>query len=190
MIKINLLPSDGKAKRRKKPPAAVPLLYAITVLVLIISLAGGGFGYKILSDRLSAAQKEKTEKTAQLEALKKKTKDVEALEKTIKTITDNKKVIEQLKANQSTPVRVLDEISRLLPDNVWLTRMNVTEQGLTLSGVAKKNDDVVIFVNHLKDSKLFINVYLSKSQSGAMGELSVYNFEMQMSINVAPKAAA
>ncbi|MBF0458148.1 MAG: PilN domain-containing protein [Nitrospirae bacterium] len=190
MIKINLLPSDGKAKRRKKPPAAIPLVYAATVLVLVVSLAAAGFGYKMLSNALDMAQKEKAEKTKQLEVLKAKTKDVEALEAKIKTINENKKVIELLKANQSTPVKVLDEISKLLPDNVWLIKMSITEQGLQLSGTAKKNDDVVIFVNNLKNSKLFNNVYLSKSQSGALSDLPVYNFEMQMSISTAVKAAA
>ncbi|MBF0517243.1 MAG: PilN domain-containing protein [Nitrospirae bacterium] len=140
-------------------------------------------------------QKEKAEKTRQLEALKNKIKDVDELEKKIKTINDNKKVIEQLKASQSTPVKVLDEISKLLPDNVWLTKMTISEQGLSLSGTAEKNDDVVIFVNNLKNSKLFNNVYLSKSQSGAVGmgaghsDMAVYNFELQMSINIEVKAA-
>ncbi|WP_420263584.1 PilN domain-containing protein [Candidatus Magnetominusculus dajiuhuensis] len=196
MIKINLLPSDGKAKRRKKPPAAIPILYAVIVLVLVLSLAGAGFGYKILSNKLNMMQKEKAEKTKQLEALKNKTKDVEALEKKIKEIADNKKVIEQLIANQTTPVKVLDEISKLLPDNVWLTKMSINEQGLSLSGTAEKNDDLVIFVNKLKNSKLFNNVYLSKSQSGSISmggtghaDMPVYNFEMQMSINVVVKAA-
>ncbi|MEO5359009.1 MAG: PilN domain-containing protein [Nitrospirota bacterium] len=195
MIKINLLPSDGKAKKRKKPPTAIPFLYLAVVLVLILSLGAAGVFYKMLSNKLDMMQKEKAEKTKQIEALRKKIKEVETLEAKIKSINDNKKVIEQLKNNQSTPVKVLDEISKLLPDNVWLIKMSINEQDLSLSGTAEKNDDVVSFVNNLKSSKLFTNVYLNKSQSGAISmgagraDLAVYNFEMKMTITIVAKAA-
>ncbi|MBF0320423.1 MAG: PilN domain-containing protein [Nitrospirae bacterium] len=188
MIKINLLPYDGKSKKRKKPPAAIPIAYAAAVLVFVFSLIGAGLYFKFLSDNVIMKQREKTEKTKALADLKEKTKGVTALEAQIKTINENKAVIEQLRANQSIPVRVLDEICKRLPDRVWLTNVKLPSDSqkygiLELTGNVENNFDYVSFFENLRNnSKLFTDVTTISSESRASDKRSLYEFRVGMNI--------
>ena len=55
-------------------------------------------------------------------------------------------LIEQLRRGQSAPVHVLDEISKSLPDRLWLTEMRQTGTDFTLGGFATSLPSLSDFV--------------------------------------------
>ena len=83
----------------------------------------------------------------------------------------NKKItlITQLKKNQSGPVHLLDEISRKLPDFLWLDTMNGTANHVTISGKATTYNAVSNFYNNLTGSKFFDQVVLGPIVSTPQG---------------------
>jgi type IV pilus assembly protein PilN len=83
----------------------------------------------------------------------------------------NKKInlITQLKKNQSGPVHLLDEISRKLPDFLWLDSMNGTANNVTINGKATTYNAVSNFYNNLTGSKIFDQVVLGPIASTAQG---------------------
>ncbi|MBF0564639.1 MAG: PilN domain-containing protein [Nitrospirae bacterium] len=185
MIRVNLLLVDRRARKKKKPPLAMPLIAVGIVAVAIVSLALAAYAYVYLNNKVERLTLEKSDKTARLTDLKKKIKDVEDLEKVTRTIEDKTKLIEELRASQSIPVRILDEVSRLLPENVWLTTMELSGASLAFSGVAFTNDDVVVYVNNLKGSRIFTDVYLKVTKSSTERgdtEIPVYIFDISMSV--------
>ena len=57
-------------------------------------------------------------------------------------------VIVDLKANQTGPVMLLDQISRLMVDGVWLTRLELDEGSVIINGSADVGDcNVADFVD-------------------------------------------
>jgi Tfp pilus assembly protein PilN len=75
-------------------------------------------------------------------------------------------------------VKILDEVNALLPPGVWLTSMDVSGDKVNLSCTAFTNTDVVNYVDNLKNSKLFTDIYLQESiQTQAAGYL-LYNFRL------------
>ena len=71
----------------------------------------------------------------------KRQRDLQAIKQQVdqfqqrKAILENKVlVIEQLRLAQKSPVHMLDEISKALPDFVWLTGMDETEGAVALPG--------------------------------------------------------
>ena len=58
-------------------------------------------------------------------------------------------IISQLKANQQGPVQIMDEISRALPELLWMDRMSVSGQTITLSGRAFNTNAVANFLENL-----------------------------------------
>jgi type IV pilus assembly protein PilN len=114
-----------------------------------------------------------------LAALKVKVKEVEDYEKNKKNFEEKIGIIEQLRKNQSGPVHLLEEISRSLPDRVWLT--SLTEQGgkIDLEGKAVTNAEIVDFINNLKTSRYISEIQLIESRQTAEGGIPVYNFKLK-----------
>lgn len=155
MIKINLL-AEGKRpvavrKARTSPAAGAPHEWAIWLLVgltLVGVLIAGGWWW-MLSREIGANERRIADAEAEVKKLEAVIREVENF-KTKKAELEHKiSVIEQLRANQRGPVRVMDQISRALPELLWLDRMQVGNANITLSGRAFNSNAVANFIENL-----------------------------------------
>jgi Tfp pilus assembly protein PilN len=176
MIRINLSGSDKPTKKRKSgggggggAPSTPGAMQAY--LLLGIFLGGtllvclGLFFYvsgqiRELDTKIAAAE----ERQRQLQEIK---RQVDALE--LKRATFQRKVdlIERLKAEQSGPVHMLDEVSKALPDFVWLTNLDQTGPTVKFSGQSNGLTAVADFISNLERSGWFPNVDLASSTESA-----------------------
>ena len=62
---------------------------------------------------------------------------------------------EQLRQGQSGPVHMLDEISRSLPDMLWLTEMSQKGQEITLAGMTTSMTGLSDLIAGLESSRWF-----------------------------------
>jgi type IV pilus assembly protein PilN len=174
MIRINLSGSDKPTKKRKAgggggggggAPSSPGAMQAY--LLLGIFLGGallvclGLFFYvsgqiRELDTKIAAAE----ERQRQLQEIK---RQVDALE--LKRATFQRKVdlIERLKAEQSGPVHMLDEISKSLPDFVWLTNLEQTGTAVRFTGQSNGLTSVADFISNLERTGWFPNVDLASS---------------------------
>lgn len=177
MIKVNLIPTK---KKKKQKPVPVFLIYTV-----LLTLAVGAIFLYItyhFSSTISAKEKKVKENVITIAALKKKIKAVEDFEKLNKTFQQRKDIIEELGRNKSRPVKILDEISALLPPGVWLSTADVKGLDVSLSCTAFTNTDVVNYVNNLKNSKLFTDVYLQESVQSKAAAITVYSFKLTFKV--------
>ena len=177
MIKVNLLP----VKKRKKQK---PLPTFMISMVLVTLVAGIILAYLVFffSGRLSEKKANVRENEAKITELKQKIKDVEDFEKRNAVFQKRKEIIEQLGKNKTLPVKILDEINALLPPGVWLVSMDVVGDNVTLSCTAFTNTDVVNYVDNLKLSKLFADIYLQESVQAQASGYSLYNFRLTFKV--------
>ncbi len=70
-------------------------------------------------------------------------------------LTQRVTLIEQLRRGQSAPVHVLDEISRSLPDRLWLTELRQVGSDFTIMGFAASLPSLSDFVANLEATKWF-----------------------------------
>lgn len=174
MIRINLAASDRPTKKRKgaasggggggtpSAPGAVQAYLLLGIFVggaILVSL--GLFFYvsgqiRELDTKIAAAQQRQRE----LQEIK---RQVDALE--LKRATFQRKVdlIERLKAEQSGPVHMLDEVSKSLPDYVWLTNLDQTGNVIRFTGQSNGLTSVADFISGLERSGWFPNVDLAAS---------------------------
>jgi type IV pilus assembly protein PilN len=129
MIRINLVAPEkaAKAKTRVAAGPAIPTGALQSYLLLVVFAGGalvlcaGAWWYqsnklKDLETRIAADEKRERD----LQAIKQQVDQFQQR----KAILENKVlVIEQLRLAQKSPVHMLDEISKALPDYVWLTGM-------------------------------------------------------------------
>lgn len=179
MIKVNLLP----VKRRKKPkpiPAFMVTMILVTISVGIIM----AYLVFFFNSRLEAKKVQFKENEKKIAEIKEKIKAVENFEQVNKLFQQRTSIIEQLRKNQSIPVKLLDEISKLLPNGVWLQTMTMSGENINIDGYAFANSDVVSYVDNLKNSKIFTEIYLQESKSSTIEKIPVYMFKLTFKMKV------
>jgi Tfp pilus assembly protein PilN len=135
----------------------------VLVGILVVGLVVAGAWWWMLdgsiadwNNKLADADKE----LERLEAVIKKSEEYEAqrdlLAKKITLITD-------LKKQQQVPVHILDQISRNLPEFLWLESMNANENQIAISGKATTYAAVSNFYSNLADSGFFGAVELGRT---------------------------
>lgn len=177
MIKVNLLPV--KKKKKAKP---IP---AFLISTIVVTLAVGAvllYVVYFFSSRVSERQTQVKNNEKLIAELTDKIKAVEEFEKRNTIFQQRKEIIEQLGKNKTMPVKVLDELSALLPPGVWFNSMELKGMVLNLNCTAFTNTDVVNYVDKLKNSNILTEVFLQESVQGKLGNFSVYNFKLTMKV--------
>ncbi len=177
MIKVNLIPL--KRKKKAKP---VPTFLIIGIFVTIAALFISGLFFYRASRIYADTKAQHLANENRLAELKEKIKAVENFEQLNKTFEQRNNIIEQLSKNKSVPVILLDEVSKLLPIGVWLDRMTVAGNTIKLNGYGFTNSDIVSFVNNIKASDTFTNVYLNQSKGMEVDTVPLYQFAITFTI--------
>lgn len=199
MIKINLA-REGRAVRGAgagaaaasgQTSAAAPAqLNNIIVVSLLVAglIAAGAYWFinsRLLAERLATVETRRTE-AAKLESI---IKDVENYQKRKDSLQQRIDLINQLKQNQKGPVRIMDQISRDLPDLVWLDTMNIETTGITIGGRGLNPVAIGNFVENVKNDP-----YFEEPNLQAMTQVStapvVYQFTMSFSFTYTPRTGA
>jgi len=177
MIKVNLFP--GKKKKKAKPLPTFLITMIFVTLGTLLVMAYLTFFY---SSRLSARRDQFSANERKIAELKEKIKAVEDFEKRNKMFQERNEIIEQLSKNKSMPVKILDEISTLLPTGIWIQKMTVSGETINLEGSGFTNPEIVGFVDNIKNSKLFTEVYLQESVSKEIEKIPLYTFKLTFKI--------
>lgn len=158
MIRINLLESERAASSKPKGAAGAAATgggsgitpYIPLVASLAIALLGCGYFFMTLSSEIDTTTAQIAAAKADVDKLTKEKAKKEELEKKRKSFQDQVNLIERLKAEQGGPVRMLDELSKALPDFVWLTKMDQSGPTLKITGEASNNNAVADFLSNLQ----------------------------------------
>jgi type IV pilus assembly protein PilN len=178
MIKINLLAEAApQAAKKKRPTISLGARQGDIILLTLLGLAAVAVGvnwYLLTSARADrqAHESELREERDRLQVFIDKVKELEQKRDTLKHRIS---IIEELKKNQHGPVRIMDEVSRALPDLVWLDRMSVTGNVVTLNGNAMDENAVANYISNLDASPFFQEPALVSLSRGGQG---VYNFQL------------
>lgn len=177
MIRINLLAE----KRRRRGLRNIFL--ALVALNLAATIFAGGVTVWVKGQVDRLRDESEANKTV-IETLKKKIDEMHQIEKLNKALELRSSLIETLRKNQSVPVRVLDEVSMLIPDRVWLTSLTFKDNGVSLEGNAFSNIDIVSFMDNLKKASDLTDVYLEESREGEIDKVKIYRFKANYRVKV------
>src|SRR5688572_32489917 len=90
---------------------------------------------------------------------------------------------------QTCALPILDQISRDLPDLVWLDTMDINAGRINLAGRGLNPNAIALFIENIKNDP-----YFEEPQVGAVTQVSavplVYGFDMNFAFSYAPKNAA
>ena len=123
-------------------------------------------------------------KQQKLDQLKTKLEEVKNYERNNEEVRAKAEVIEKLKKNQVVPLRLLDEVSEMLPKGVWLTALLDKNGTISIDGYAYSNTELVSYVQNLKSSTYLTEVMLVESRQTEVGTYSIYKFKLQFRMKI------
>ena len=200
MIRINLLGVE-RTKARKLPTFTVQA-QQITIacsLILASTVAGVGWWYWTLKQAKAQVETDIVAAQQQQRQLQPVLVEVKQFEAQRAQLQQRVQLIEQLRAGQTIPVQLLDQISRSIPELLWLTEMEQKGDALTIQGRANTLAATADFVTNLGNSSLFVTpIDLDKSEvetlQGVQGQpgVELYKFTVRATLNraAALKASA
>lgn len=164
----------GEAPYRKEKPSFPPM--ALVVLLAIVAAAALYFtqASAISKERDMLAQL-RIEKT-QLQDVVRKLADLERR----KQLLNNKiNLIRDLQTKQGAAVIVLDELSRNLPQWVWLTEVRYNNLQLDITGRALENNLIADYILYLENSEHIGNVELLSSSQRSDRNNTYFEFKLK-----------
>lgn len=176
-IRINLLPHRQLKKARQQRLfvifAAIVVAGGLAVVVLGQALI---INAKSSQDRRNAFLRDEITKLdkqiAEIQQLKEKTQDLLA----------RKDVVESLQSNRDEAVHLFDELTRRLPDGLYLKSVRQTGDMVALSGYAQSSARVSTFMRSLEEAALFAEPVLVEVKSAQVGPLRVNEFALNVKL--------
>lgn len=162
MAKINLLPWRAELREQRKKEFLV-VCAATFLLSLVLAGMIWMFYQNKLDDQLQANQ---MVSTANAE-LDRQLKTLDGLQKRRDQIIERMKVIQDLQGKRPVSVRVFDELARLIPANMYLTKLSRKDDKFTLEGRAESPNTVSELIRNLEASVWFRNAFMN-SFTGAV----------------------
>ena len=206
MIRINLLKSDRKpppapieavappspdqapilTEKRKKKKLSLEFNYNLIFLLVIVAIAALFYTQKTALDReRELLQNAETEKNK----LRDVVKTLDQLEQQRVIFESKINLITELKSRQGAAVFILDELSRNLPEWVWLIEASYKGNTVRLKGRAINNGLVAQYISSLEASPYFNNVELNNTTQKSSGSNTYYEFNLSGRYRTPPQAS-
>ncbi|MGQ0442836.1 MAG: PilN domain-containing protein [Methylophilaceae bacterium] len=179
MMRINLLPHRQlKRAERQRQFGLMALLAAVAASAIVF--AGWTF--------LGAKKQAQLERNARLETainqLDKEIADIKDLRDQINNVLERKQIVENLQSNRSQAVVVLDELTRQLPEGLYLKSIKQVGNSITLQGVADTNARVATLVRNLSVSNWMELPNLVEIKTSTLNGIKLNDFTLTVNLKV------
>lgn len=171
MIRINLLgvreqaPGVFEGEVPATPSEKKGLLFAILLIGAALALIA--FQYLTAQQTLSRLDEEINQLTQEKQRLAAIIQRVNEYQQRLQELEKREALIERLKREREGPVRMLDDLSAVLPDFVWLTNLTSGANNVTVRGMAASWTSIADYIQRLEQSDWFSNVELIDARQGS-----------------------
>ena len=182
MIRINLLTEAKAAAARKKAPI-LPTGARLNNLLFVAGVAAGVLGCIVWGlmqiHTKHGLEDEIAKDRIEADRLKAVIEEVKGYEEKKASLEAKIALINNLKTNQKGPVRLMDEVSKALPDLVWLTSLDLAGDQITMKGKTLSPNAVATYLENLKKSPFFAEPVFRNLGKDAGGQ-GTYSWEMTL----------
>lgn len=147
MIRVNLLPHRQLKREARQRQFGLMAAFTAAVAVALVFMA-----YTIINAKIETQTERNNRLTLAIAKLDKEIADIKELKNQIGVMLERKQVVENLQTNRSQAVIIMDEISRQLPDGMFLKSIKQVGDVITIEGVADTNARVATLVRNFDSS--------------------------------------
>ncbi|MGZ8258183.1 MAG: PilN domain-containing protein [Methylotenera sp.] len=182
MIRVNLLPHRQLRREARQREFGLMAAFSVILAAVIIFL-----GWTYINSRTDAQAERNVRLDVAIVKLDKEIADIKNLKDQISVMLERKQVVENLQSNRRQAVVVLDELSRQLPEGMYLKSIKQQGNVITIEGVADTNARVATLVRNLSNSNWMESPSLVEIKSVTINNLKQNAFTLNVNVKV-PKA--
>ena len=172
MIRINLLPYREKEKKENLRRQITIITGSFILFLLVLS-----FLQLSISASISNLGREVKDVENRLVVLTKIAGDIEVFKADKNDLEKKLNIIKTLEENRLVPVRMLDELTTLVPtNNLWLEKFSEKGKDLRIEGVARDNMAVARFMKNLELSNYIKSIDLVSSRQTEISGIKLQQF--------------
>jgi type IV pilus assembly protein PilN len=182
VIKINLLAVDRERAKRK---STFQLGQKVTIgcsLILVVTALLVGWWYWSLQRDSADLDQQIADAERETVRLRSVIQQVQQFEGRRAQLQQRVTLIEQLRKGQSGPVYLLDQVSRALPDTMWLVDLRQSGAEVVIEGRCTNLNALSDFVSGLEGSNLFqrpVEIIDSQVLPGTAGTPELIRFSVR-----------
>ena len=165
MAKINLLPWRAELREQRKKE-----FITINVAIFLLAVVCGGLVWMFFNSKLNDQKTANQQITSANTALDARLKDLDGLQAQRDEILARMKVIQDLQGQRPIVVRLFDELARITPSGMYLTRFKREGDKFTIEGRAESPNTVSELLRNLESSVWFRNAFMNSFQGVIQGE--------------------
>lgn len=177
MIKINLLPVP---KVRKQEALIIQAFAGIAALVIVAFACYLVGIQKKERNAMQAAENSALEQ--KIKELTAQVGEVEKYKKQAAVLEEQLGVIRALEKGRSGPVKMMDELTELIPRRVWITTFKESQKKVTIDGFAESGMVIADFLDSLKGSRFFQNPNLIVVNGAEQEGQAIHKFQITMMV--------
>ena len=179
MMRINLLPHRQIKRAERQREFGLMALMAAGAACAVVFL-----GWQFLGAQREAQVERNTRLETAITALDKEIADIKDLKDQINNVLERKQIVENLQTNRSQSVVILDELTRQLPEGLYLKSIKQTGNLITIEGVADTNARVATLVRNLSVSNWMESPNLVEIKSLKVNNIKQNEFTLNVSLKV------
>ena len=183
MIKINLVP-------RKKKTVFIGRDLSIGLVFLVILLGIGIFLYIQFKSKITNLEIQINTVKQEIESSKVKVDEINKLKQDKKKLEKKLNLIKDMKSRQKGPANLLSAISRIIPEEVWLTSLSTKGYQLILEGMSLTANSIAHFMKNLESATELNQIELDKITQTTIVDKKIKKFKITCTIaGLKPKQA-
>jgi type IV pilus assembly protein PilN len=179
MMRINLLPHRQIKRAERQREFGLMGLMAAGAACAVIFL-----GWQLFNSQKDSQIERNGRLEKAITGLDKEIADIKDLKDQINNVLERKQIVENLQTNRSQAVVILDELTRQLPEGLFLKSIKQAGNVITLEGVADTNARVATLVRNLSVSNWMELPNLVEIQSATVNNIKQNNFTLTVNLKV------
>lgn len=179
MIRVNLLAHRQVRRELRQREFSLMAGFSAIAAVFIVFLGG-----TYINSQADAQISRNTRLEAAIVTLDKEIADIKDLKDQIGIMLERKQVVENLQTNRSQAVIILDELSRRLPEGMYLKSIKQVGSVISIEGVADTNASIASLVRNLSSSSWLEAPNLIEIKSIIVNSLKQNAFTLTVNIKV------
>jgi type IV pilus assembly protein PilN len=164
MPRINLLPWREEERKKRQQDFMIALAASVVAAAAVVGLTWFGYGQAIENQQARNLRLE-----TEIAELERSIAEIDGLEAQKERLLARMEIIEQLQRSRPEIVHLFDEISRQMPEGVYLNGMKQTGMTVELKGVAQSSTRVSALMRQADQSPWLTDPSVTKVETTESG---------------------
>ena len=177
MIRINLLPYREQLRAERRRQFGFFALFALALGAVVAF-----FGHMLNAADIDRQEARNRYLDAEIQTLDKQIVEIKSLREQLQALLKRKQIIEALQGSRNEAVMLFNELTRSMPEGVYITSLRQVGPRVTLSGYAQSDPRVAPLMRKLESLPNFTNPRLIEVKAVELNNRRLSQFTLDIDL--------